>query len=86
MESKAGIGSAFRKTPPQPLPTRGRDYPERPPRSSRNVEDLESGCGKLSPSPLWGGVGAGSFIASARDPGTSPPYCGFPFFQTTFWP
>ncbi len=80
------MGSDFAKTPPQPLPTRGRDYAQAPTRSSRNVENLESGCGKLSLSPLWGGVWAGSFIASARDPGTSQTYCGFPFFQVTLCP
>ncbi|TAU99176.1 hypothetical protein ELI38_21670 [Rhizobium leguminosarum] len=64
------------KTPPQPLPTRGRGY--RAVLSHANLflavrrtitacdilaSDRHRGL-RLSPSPLWGGVGEGSFPLS----------------------
>ncbi|ABC92691.1 hypothetical conserved protein [Rhizobium etli CFN 42] len=62
------------KTPPQPLPTRGRGYNAVLSRSNLTVtvgrtvtagEPFAFGghCGpRFSPSPLWGGVGAGSYL------------------------
>jgi hypothetical protein len=47
------------KTPPQPLPTRGRGYYRT---SSASPLYLTVDASGVSPSPLWGGVGEGSSL------------------------
>jgi len=57
------------KTPPQPLPTRGRGLPAATARQDRNLSTgTKMKCGnstapRVSPSPLWGGVGEGTSAA-----------------------
>jgi hypothetical protein len=66
------------KTPPQPLPTRGRGLPAATARQDANLSTgTKMKCGnstapQLSPSPLWGGVGEGTSAAPAEL--ASPPH------------
>ncbi|RUM27618.1 hypothetical protein EFQ99_02775 [Rhizobium vallis] len=59
------------KTPPQPLPTRGRGLSAAPHMfhftvsSAKKVAAWHYTMRQLSPSPLWGGVGEGSFLRLA---------------------
>ncbi len=66
------------KTPPQPLPTRGRGLPAATARQNTNLStSTKMKCGnstapRLSPSPLWGGVGEGTSAAPTEL--ASPPH------------
>ncbi|ASR08733.1 hypothetical protein CHY08_17440 [Rhizobium leguminosarum bv. viciae] len=72
------------KTPPQPLPTRGRGYDAALPHAKlilavrRTITACEilafdRHCGlRLSPSPLWGGVGEGFFSTHSEGSSSHP--------------
>ena len=62
------------KTPPQTPPHKGeglhlrRRFAQIYPFHFRSVCDMRHAFVRISPSPLWGGVGAGSFYLNPRPP------------------
>ncbi|MNI32876.1 hypothetical protein D3C73_868000 [compost metagenome] len=71
------VNSSIRDDPPlacRPSPPQGGRRPAAPSPINRSLE----AAARLSPSPLWGGVGAGSFIVSHPVEGilSSPAGCG----------